>query len=381
LRLALLLAAPFPLRQGSQAYVADQARALAAAGARPEVVCYGAGDGRELADVPVVRAPRRRSPQALRSSAHPRKVIADRALRRTLVEAHRREPYDAVLAHNSEAAALALLARRGLGVPVVYVVHTLLRHELSAYGPAFLARGLDAAGAALERALARRADAVLALSREAEVVLGRLARGPVARIPPGLDPAPDPDPSEREAACRRFRLEPGGFALYAGNLDRYQDLDLLDHAAALVPDVPVVVATHDATGAAFRCLRVIEVPDRETVRTLTFACAFAVLPRRRPGGFPIKLLNFMEAGRAVVAHRSVAEGLEHARSAWLLPDDADAGAWAAAIRRLREQPERAETLGRAARAHLEHHHAWPALARDTLDLVRAAGATGRGSER
>jgi len=375
-RLALLLAAPFPLRQGSQTYLADQARALAAAGAEPVVVAYGAGDGRTLPDLPVVRAPRWVTPGALRSSASPRKAATDLALAATLLRAHRARPFDAVLAHNSEAAAVALAARPGLGVPVVYVVHTLLRHELSAYGPPALGGLLDAAGGRLERWLARRADAVLVLAREAEAELAPVARGPVARIPPGLDPAAPPPEVERAAACARHDLEPGGFVLYAGNVDRYQDLGLLARAAALLPDVPVVVATHDAQGADLRSARVIEVADFAETRALLFACTLTVLPRRRPGGFPIKLLNSMEAGRAVVVHARVAEGLEHGRSAWLLPDGADAGAWAAAIRRLWDEPARADALGLAARRHLEHAHAWPALARATLALARAASTPG-----
>jgi glycosyltransferase involved in cell wall biosynthesis len=368
-RLALLIAAPFPLHQGSQIFVADQARALAKAGADPVVVCYGAGKGRDP-EVPVVRTPARVTPSTLRSSAHPAKLLADAALGRALARAHRAAPFDAVLAHNSEATAVALAARRRLGVPVVYVVHTLLRHELSAYGPAALGRALDAAGGVLARALARRVDATLALCEDARAELAPHARGPVEVIPPGLDPRPAPGAAACEAACRRHGLPIGGFALYAGNVDRYQDLGRLDAAAALVPDVPVVVATHDAAGARFAHLRVVEVADSDEARTLLHASALAVLPRRRPGGFPIKLLNYMEAARPILAHQGVGAGLVHDASAWLLPREAGPEAWAEALAGLRADPARAARLGRAARAHLETHHAWGDLAARTLALVR-----------
>jgi glycosyltransferase involved in cell wall biosynthesis len=368
-RLALVLAAPFPLHQGSQVFVADQARALRDAGADPVVVCYGAGDGSEP-DVPVVRTPARLTPATLRSSASPAKLVTDVALGRALVREHRAAAFDAVLAHNSEATAVALAVRRRLGVPVVYVVHTLLRHELSAYGPAALARGLDAAGGVLERALARRADAVVALCEDARAELAPHARGPLEVIPPGLDPRPAPGFAACEAACRRRDLPLGGFALYAGNVDRYQDLDRLDAAAGLAPDVPFVVATHDAAGARFAHLRVVEVADADEGRALLHACAVAVLPRRRPGGFPIKLLNYMEAGRPILAHAGVGAGLVHDASAWLLPREAGPEAWAEAVAGLLADPERAGRLGRAAREHLETHHAWPTLAARTLALVR-----------
>ena len=369
MRLALLLAAPFPLRQGSQAYVADQAAALARAGARPTIICYGTGDGRELPGLDVVRAPEALSPPGLRSSANPLKSIGDAALAATLVAAHRERRFDAVLAHNSEAALVALGVRALLGIPVVYVVHTLLRHELSAYGPAALGGVLDAAGGLLERRLAAHADAVLVLCRAAEEALAPVARGRLERIPPGLDPAPLPGASEREAVCKRHELEPDRFVLYTGNVDRYQDLDVLDRAAGLLPDTPVVVATHDPTGADFRSLRVVRVEEHAEVRALLAACAVTALPRRRPGGFPIKLLNAMEAARPIVAHASVGEGLEHERSGWLLPDDADAGAWAGALRRLLDDPTLADGIGIGARRVLEERHAWPPLAAQTLALI------------
>jgi len=367
--LALLLAAPFPLHQGSQVFVADQARALRRAGAEPVVVAYGAGDGREP-QVEVVRAATWLTPRTLRSNASPAKLATDGALARALLRAHRTRRFDAVLAHNSEAAAVALAVRRRMGVPVVYVVHTLLRHELSAYGPRALGGSLDAAGGALERALARRADAVLALCEDARAELARHARGPVAVIPPGLDPQAEPGSAARQAACRRHGLPLGGFVLYTGNLDRYQDLDLLDAAAAHLPLVPFVAATHDAAGARFERLRVIEV-DHDTARALLHACAVAVLPRRRRGGFPIKLLNAMGAGRAIVAHEGVAAGLSN-ETGRLLAEGAGARAWADAIAELLASPERARGLGEAARRHLEAHHAWPTLARETLELISRA---------
>jgi len=371
-RLALLLAAPFPLHQGSQVFVADQARALRGAGAEPVVVAYGASDGREP-EVEVARVSAWLTPRTLRSNASPAKLATDAALARTLLRVHRARRFDAVLAHNSEAAAVALAVRRHLGVPVVYVVHTLLRHELSAYGPRALGGVLDAAGGALERALARHADAVLVLCEDARAELAPHARGPLAVIPPGLDLRPAPDFAACEAACRRHGLPPGGFVLYTGNLDRYQDLDLLDAAAAELPLVPFVAATHDTAGARFERLRALEV-DADTARALLHACAVAVLPRRRRGGFPIKLLNAMEAGRAIVAHEGVAAGLSD-ETARLLPHGAGGRAWADAIAELLAAPERARGLGEAARRHLEAHHAWPALARETLELISRARAS------
>lgn len=363
----MLGAFPFPLAQGSQVYVRDQALALAAAGAAVTVFCYGAGEGETPADLDVVRVPGLLSPAALRAGPNAAKPVADAALAARFAAEARRRPFDVALAHNAEAAWAALLVRRLVRVPVVYVAHTLLGLELDAYAPR-LAGLAQRVGDVLDTALASRADGVLALCSAAAERLGGSARGPLAIVPPGLTPQPPPAAESVERACARCGVEPGRFALYTGNVDRYQDLDTLAQAARLVPELPVVVATHGerrGPPSPLRCVRMLPVESR----ALSFACALAVLPRRRPGGFPIKLLNYMEAGRAIVARQGVAEGLEHGRSAWLLARDAGAEELARALGRLAADPVEAARLGRGARARLESYHAWPDLAARTLALA------------
>ncbi len=351
LRLALLGAFAFPAPLGSQRFAAEQARALRDAGAEVEVVAYDAGARLRGFDA--------------------RKLLADTALARALVGAHRSRPFDAVLAHNAEAASIALALRRRLRVPVVYVVHTLWAEELETWLPALpasvpLARRC---GRMLDRMLASKADAVLALSEAARRALAPAARGPVARIAPGHSVEPVPAQGAVADACQARGLAPEGFALYAGNLDRYQDLAVLDAAAARAPALPVVVATHEARPARFRRLRVIRVGSVEEARLLTHGAAVALLPRRSRGGFPIKLLHYMEAGRAIVARGDVAETLVHGESAWLLSHDAGPELLAAALARLSEDRALRAQLGAGAKRAVEKQHAWPPLAEATLFLL------------
>ena len=347
----------------------EQLGALARAGAEPTLLCYGNGTGPPPEGIACLRVPAALSPRRTRAGPSAAKLLADPALAVLLASAHRRRPFDAVLAHNAEAALAALAVRPIVRRPVVYVVHTLWGEELECYLPPPLARTAGTLGTRLDRALAARADGVLALCEAAARRLAPFARGPLRVIPPGLETQPAPAQEERLRACARAGVRPGGFALYAGNLDRYQDLALLERAARAVPELPLLVATHEELPRSRGALRCVRVADAGEARALLFSAAVAVLPRRRPGGFPIKLLNYMEAARPIVAHRELADGLEHAVSAWLLAKDAGPDALAAALRALAADPALADRLGAGARAALAARHAGPALAGRTLALV------------
>jgi glycosyltransferase involved in cell wall biosynthesis len=349
-RLALLGAFAFPAPLGSQRFFAEQMAALRAAGAGVEPFTYGAN-----------------APPARRFD--PRKLAADRALAARLAAAHRGRPFDAVLAHNAEAALVAFALRARLRLPVVYVAHTLWSEEAAAWAPL---PGAGIVGAALDRALAGRADGVLALTESARRALAPGARGPLALVPPGHASEAAPAAADVAAACARRGLAPERFALYAGNLDRYQDLGVLDAAAAREPGLPLVAVSHDARPLRFRRLRVLVTGSVEEARLLLHGAAVAVLPRRRAGGFPIKLLHYMAARRAILLRQRLAGALVHGESAWLVDDDARAYAFAAALRRLAGDRALRERLGEGARRVLAEHHAWPPLATRTLALVQRA---------
>ena len=372
-RLALLGAFPFPAPLGSQRYFGAQAGALCDAGAEVTVCCYAAGEGESDPRVPVVRIAARASPRSVKSGPALAKPLADVALVRAFLNAAQERAFDAVLAHNVEAALVALAARARGGPPVVYVAHTRMENELDAWLPRPLAGPARRAGGWLDRFVAARADAVLTLCAETARVLGRIARGPVAHVAPGHTPEPPPDPADVEAVCREVGVAPDGFALYTGNLDRYQALDVLAAAARLAPEVPVLVATHAAPRRLPRGLRCVALRP-EAARRLTAAAAVTCVTRSRRGGFPIKLLEYMAAGRAILSREDVCDSLEHERSAWLVPHGSGPSAFAAGLRSLFAAPYLRRQLGARARETLATHHAWPVLVPRILALVDAARA-------
>ena len=107
-RIALIGAFPFPLPQGSQVLVAQQARALEAAGASVTLICYGSGTGPVPGSLDIVRIPRALSPRRLRAGPSIAKPLADAALVGAYLGAHRRRRFAVALAHNAEAALVGL---------------------------------------------------------------------------------------------------------------------------------------------------------------------------------------------------------------------------------------------------------------------------------
>ena len=368
-RIALLGAFHFPVPQGSQVFVAEQARALVQQGARVTLVSYG-GRTQIVEPFAIEQTPAWSAPGSHRSGPQLRKPLSDTLLLRTLLAAHGRAPFDAVLAHNAEAAVVALGARRKLGVPVLYVAHTLFGEELQVYGPARFEGFARSLGRRLDRSIARRADGVIALSERARAELTRWSRAPVALIPPGLHPTPPPSREDVEKVCTARGLARDAYALYTGNLDAYQDLGDLVDAAARMPEQPVVVATHGPL-ARLPGVRVLAHCTATEMRALTAGARITLCPRRTCAGFPIKLLNYMEAGRAILAREGVGGTLTHERDAWLLPETSGATAFAEALATLHRDADLRHRLGAAARATLSRSHAWPALAKDTLSVVEA----------
>lgn len=340
-----------------------------ASGCEVSVVSHAGGNSRATGGLAAVTAARALSPGTLRSGFQVGRSVADLGLLAALLGAQRRKPFDAVLAHNAEAGLVALAARALIRLPVVYVAHTLWEQELPSYLPGRFEAPARQAGAALDRFLAARCDAVLVLSEAAGMRLGHGAHERVAHIAPGFETEPIPTDGEIRESCARHGLTREGFVLYPGNLDGYQNLPLLDAAAQRFREGPVVAVTHDRRGPHLPHLRILDTKLAEA-RALLFAARIVVVPRRALGGFPIKVLQAMEAARPLVALHGVADTLRHDESAWLLPSAVDGRALAEALAALWHDPARRARLGTGGARVLTQRHRWPELAAATVELVR-----------
>lgn len=353
MRIVVLLASPYPAPRGSQLLVQHTEHGLRRRGHEVTVVSYGSW----LRD---------------RTGLHPARPFLDLVTLARVLAVVRRTRADVLHAHNYEAGAIGVVAARLTGVPLVYHGHSHMEEELSSYASSRAVRRLLAqVGAWLDRTIPRRADHCLAVTAP----LAEALRGHGVRRVTVL--APVADPADAAALGPPDPEAPAPTIGYAGNLDGYQNLTLLLAAFREVrkefPEARLLVVTHvpgPAPGG-------LDAPGVEVLRARSVAEGWraigrawvAVVPRTDPTGHPMKVLNYMAAGKAIVTTASAAHGLTHDVDAVIVPG-AGPEAFASAITGLLRDPERRARLGRAAREVAESPLAWEASMRTLEDVYR-----------
>jgi len=352
MRVALVLAGPATAPRGSQVLVRQLALGLAERGHEVRLVTYGS---------------RRMGPPGPRVG----RLLGDLRLTVRLWRLVAREPIDVIHAHNYEAAIAGLVVARSTARPLVYHGHSALAEELPLYFTSRRVRRLAAQlGRLLDAQVPRRADFCIAVTDELGALLRRGGVTPAGLACIGPTGTPnDVGPPPRAGGD-------GGLVCYAGNLDGYQNLGFLLRAFARVrvrvPGARLVLVTHADGRAAARLVahargvEVIRAESYDEVRARLAAAAIAVSPRAERSGFPMKLLNYMAAGKAIVASAGSAKGLEDGVTGRVVPDGDEVAFADAIVALLGDAAERGR-LGLAARRTVESREAWDAV----LDRIEA----------
>jgi glycosyltransferase involved in cell wall biosynthesis len=329
----------------------DTALALQSHGYEVHLVVYGYGEGTEDYGLQVHRSTR--VPGARRTKAGPsfHKPLLDLLLARTLRKVIARHSIDIVLAHNYEGLLVSLAARARA---IVYQAHNAMADEL----PHFLPMGR------LAEFLGRRLD--LAFPRRAQHVVAPHAGLGAYLMACGCTPAKVSvlaPPAIVEWFPEEAAVASSPPILYTGNLDSYQNVAFLQHVMQRVyeqvPDARLLVATNDRR--VVPNAEIVPTPDFDSLRNVLSQDSVVVCPRVSWSGYPIKLLNAMAAGRAIVACRSAAHPLDHGRTG-IIVDDNDETAFADAVVELLRSPERRAALGTAAREQVRSDHTPQAFA-------------------
>ncbi|MGH8297512.1 MAG: glycosyltransferase, partial [Steroidobacteraceae bacterium] len=298
-----------------------------------------------------------------------RKALLDLTLAHSFWHLLRTRDYGAVHAVE-EAAYLAALLCPALGKPFIYDMASaipveLRRHKLFGTAPAQRALG------GCERLALRRASQIVCSTGLADYVRGVVPGVSLTewRFPPLIEAAD-------EATVRQLRGEldipPDAHVIgYTGSFAAYQRLDLLfeafAQALAVDPKLMLVCvgASAEARAAAFAQfaphararVRILAPESRDRMPGYLALADCLISLRPSSDNLPLKVLDYMAAGRPIVATRGRAhEPVLNGERAFLC--EASTESVKAAILEVFSAPQRARAVARAARSHALQYYGW-----------------------
>jgi glycosyltransferase involved in cell wall biosynthesis len=346
---------PFYRERGTPIAVRLLAEELCAAGHRVDLLVYHEGEDISVPGVRILRAP---APPLVRDvpiGFSAKKLACDLALTASFLRLARPGRYDVVHAVE-EAVFPAVWLRRRHGAAVVCDMDSDMVEQLVGRSP--LRRRFRRQLDALVRHALRGSDLVLAvcpaLANKASALCPEVPVRVLEDIP--LAGAPG---APAENLRERFGIG-GPLALYVGNLEPYQGIDLMLEALArlgpngpatlvVIGGIPPDVARYERIAATLGVAGRVRFAGPRPVRDLGGYLAQAdilVSPRTLGENTPMKIYSYLEAGRAVLATDigSHTQALDESCALLVRPEP---DALAAGLRRLAEDPELRGRLGDA----------------------------------
>lgn len=387
--------------KGASIHVQEVLRALLRRGWKPELfTCrLGGGAPSELEDVPVHLLPRADVRDAAERERRSR--LLDEKLLNTL---RRKGPFDLVYQRYSLWSDSGMRFAAEARIPGILEVNAPLVEEQLRHRTL-----VDRKGAvSVTRSAFARASLLVAVSQPVADWVEDTLGGDGARIqvvPNGVDaarfqnPGPLPDPttprSGKAAAGEGCESAPMTIG-FVGTLKPWHGLPALLQAFSLLS----AEVGKRAEPAPYRLLIVGDGPERSTLRRQAqregleplveftgavphrripellqrMDVAVAPYPEPGPGGFyfsPLKILEYMAAGRPVVASRLASiESLITDGDHGLLTPPGDASALAASLERLRADPTLRRRLGENGRRRVLGQHTWDQVVGRILGSAR-----------
>ncbi|MEJ2339795.1 MAG: glycosyltransferase family 4 protein [Gemmatimonadales bacterium] len=363
----MVAACPFPYGRGTPIRIHRLAEALSRRGHEIHVVTYHIGDPEVPEGVAVhrirdLRWYRHYEPGPTRAKL----LILDPLLVRKLRQVLRSHDIDLIHAHHYEGLLVAGLSGAA-HCPVIYDAHTTLESELHYYPLGLPKRLCRSLGRMLDRRLPRRASHVIAVSEEIRNTLLELAQLPEDRIdviPNGVESTLfdviEPD---------RRQTEDDRIVAFAGNLAPHQGIEHLLAAFGRVRERWSRARLHIVSSSDFSpyagLARELGIEDAIELKQVSFgelprrlaAADVLVNPRVEATGLPMKLLNYMAAGRPIVSFVGSAVHLEDGKTA-LTAEDGNSDALADAMLRLLEDDDLAARLSREAKRKAREEFDW-----------------------
>ena len=389
----MVAACPFPCRRGTPIRIERLAETVARSGRSVHVVAYHYSGDRSASlggSDPVYQLHRIANvPGRWNPAPGPglgKMTILNPLLLAKTLRVVRQHRIRLLHCHHYEGLLVGLAVRRFHPVSIVYDAHTLLGSELAYYAPSVFKKLLTRFGTYLDRTLPKRADHIIPVTEDIHDQLAAHigATERMTIIGNGIEDAAIDAFSRDEVAPISGRV------VYAGTLAAYQGIDLLLEAFQVVAarrgDARLVLVSqkpHEPVLEMAHRLRIgdmvsaVDSASADLPRELGSANVL-VNPRVDCPGYPLKLLNYMAAGRPIVSFKSSGKNLRNGVDAWIVPDR-DVPGFAEGIATLLSDEARGDMLGRTAREHVFANYSWTAIAERVdvaYDQALASGGPG-----
>lgn len=378
LRIAMVVASPFPANHGTPGSIREMAEAISEKGHQVHIVTYHFGDEIPIRNIQVHRIPDLGLRRKVVVGPTYDKPILDLLMVFKLIGVIRREGIDLIHAHNYEGALVGYLAKVVTGRPMLYNAICTMTDELPSYRfvrprwfTAWLARFLD-------YWVPRTADRIVPLSAELARFLQDKGISPdrIHVIPLGIDNSRFHNVN-RALVRTAHRIGERPLVVYTGTLDRFQRIDYLLKAMQRVVEkmgearlLMIVNIAKEADLSACRTMaddlglkehvEIVTHQSFDEIPPFLAAADVTVVPRPECPGFPVKLLNYMAAGRPIVVFEGSAKGLQHLKHAVVVKDH-DWESLGDGIITLLQNPVLAGMLGRNVKEWVEQNLSWPKI--------------------
>lgn len=312
MNILLLAPQPFYEERGTPIAVKWVAETLAEAGHAVDLLTFPFGKDVEIPGVRIVRAPRPAGVSRVPIGFSPQKVLCDVYLFRTARRLLREKKYDVIHACEESVFFARSLARRAKA-RLVYDMDSSMADQMMEKW-AWL-RLFRFALEGFEKYAVRSADLVLPVCQSLADKVDRFAPGRRRVLLHDMAMEFPPVPPDTENLRALLGID-GPMALYVGNLEHYQGIDLLldGFAAANAENLSLVVIGGRESDVTKYRNRAAELGLAGTVhllgpRPLNWLSYYLeqadilVSPRLRGVNTPMKIYSYLLAGRAIVATR------------------------------------------------------------------------------
>ena len=341
---AMVAACPFPANHGTPGAIREMSETLAQMGHTVHIVTYPGGQDDIVVRFAKVHRPSPFRPQRnVKVGPSAEKFLLDFAVLRLLCRLIQREPIDIIHGHNYEGAVIGALAGWITRRPVLYHAVNLMSDELPGYRfirPEWLVKRV---AGLLDRLIPIFRDHIIALSPELKEWLATngTPESKVDVVPCGVNP----DIFNSAAPANlgtSFQIRNRPVVMYTGVLNRFQRIEYLLRGFAIAlnqePDALLLIVSpvvseadkrkHTKLAHKLGISHVIGWIGPHLLEDLPGYLALAnvtVISRPDCLGHPIKLLNYMLAGKPIVCFQGAAKGVRHMYDAFIAPDhDCDA---------------------------------------------------------